>query len=502
MSAVTSAARFMPFYSHWRIRLSSRRLLLRLFTVVISTAGLLSAVSLSNQADLPRRHLTQGRETTPWSSNETAYELIVARYNEDVSWVLTLPANLQITIYNKGLSGVSAAVAADSRVKIIQLPFVGKESETYARHCFERYETLAGFTIFSQGDPFEHAPYLISLIRSTVAGKEDPDYVCYTNQYLSHDNMPPAKLLDEYKHVRHERFSLHTLQTIYQHSVITELFMARPYQKLYGLKQGDNIMKDFFTRIGLPEHVPNDEDVANFGYGAVFGVGRARINAIPRQVYSNVQQIQLVHKVVGYVTERAWTILFDRPRAFGMYRNKGRRQHCSSTYDASQPSDVVYMGGFTSKAPVYIAFAEIDVAGSDLHGETMSENTTIADCNILCDVSTNCIATVWKPPRNYCYLKQALTSANFSSTPDRIFSTKQTPADGEVFPEQDASFGDDLSVFHTIDERACFSICGIAPDCSQAVFYKNTVCFLKSQNAPLGPGKDRVTWTKLAVAHQ
>lgn len=77
-------------------------------------------------------------------------ELVVARYTEDLSWLRKRPANLTVTVYDK-----SPDASADE--PSIALPNVGREAHTYLHHIVSRYGSLAEWTIFCQGKPFDHA---------------------------------------------------------------------------------------------------------------------------------------------------------------------------------------------------------------------------------------------------------------------------------------------------------------------------------------------------------
>lgn len=67
-------------------------------------------------------------------------EIVIARYNEDLTWIEPYLSNT--TIYNKGLDYI------DNSIKI---PNVGRESHTYLYHIINNYDNLADRTIFFQG---------------------------------------------------------------------------------------------------------------------------------------------------------------------------------------------------------------------------------------------------------------------------------------------------------------------------------------------------------------
>lgn len=77
-------------------------------------------------------------------------ELVVAYYTEDMNWLRNLPAGLQKTVYTKG-------PGKQTEHKTIPLPNVGREAHTYLYHLVNRYDSLAKWTVFCQGKPFDHA---------------------------------------------------------------------------------------------------------------------------------------------------------------------------------------------------------------------------------------------------------------------------------------------------------------------------------------------------------
>ena len=89
--------------------------------------------------------LKEGFQDTPSST----MDIVVARYEEDISWVKNIPENLytRIIIYNKG--GEAEFDLPKSIVKT--LPNFGRESHTYLHHVIENYDSLADITFFLPG---------------------------------------------------------------------------------------------------------------------------------------------------------------------------------------------------------------------------------------------------------------------------------------------------------------------------------------------------------------
>ena len=74
---------------------------------------------------------------------------VIARYNEDLKWVEDLDTD--VVIYNKGSS-------FDFGMPRVDVPNIGRESETYCRFILDWYDRLHEYdaVVFLQGDPSGH----------------------------------------------------------------------------------------------------------------------------------------------------------------------------------------------------------------------------------------------------------------------------------------------------------------------------------------------------------
>ncbi len=86
----------------------------------------------------------------------SSVEVVVARCGEDVRWTNNLPAAARVTLYDKSLHPVEG---------VQRLPNIGREAHTYLHHIVTRYDSLAPWTVFCQGHPFDHAPDLSRRVR-------------------------------------------------------------------------------------------------------------------------------------------------------------------------------------------------------------------------------------------------------------------------------------------------------------------------------------------------
>jgi hypothetical protein len=80
-------------------------------------------------------------------------EIVVAKYNEDISWINNIKCKK--TIYNKGSQNVPNS---------IKLPNIGREGHTYFHHIVENYDNLDEWTLFTQANPFDHVKNIESII--------------------------------------------------------------------------------------------------------------------------------------------------------------------------------------------------------------------------------------------------------------------------------------------------------------------------------------------------
>ena len=77
------------------------------------------------------------------------FQLVVARYNEDIHWLRHEMDNC--IIYNKG--------EKLNCKNEIMLPNIGREAHTYLWHIINNYDNLADVTVFTQGKISDHHGY-------------------------------------------------------------------------------------------------------------------------------------------------------------------------------------------------------------------------------------------------------------------------------------------------------------------------------------------------------
>lgn len=233
-------------------------------------------------------------------------QLIIARYKEDVTWLNDVSDDIDVLIYNKGKKDTLPKLLR--KVTVIDVPNLGRESETYCRHIIQNYHNLAEYTIFSQGDPFCHAPYFMKFLKDPTSMSA---IQMMSLKYLK--NIPPKFLLNkarDHPWMRLERMSTRTLDSVLFRDAGTEHFY-NAYLEHNNLSPGVNIIKHFFDDIGLPQAMTEETEVCNFAYGAIFGVSKPLIQKHSVDLYSAIRTRSVESWENGYIIERIWFLLFS-----------------------------------------------------------------------------------------------------------------------------------------------------------------------------------------------
>ena len=196
------------------------------------------------------------------------YQIVVARYNEDVSFLNNYK---DITIiYNKGKDDLNYDF------NIIKLPNIGRESHTYLYHIINNYDNLADKTMFFQG-------------------KIDDHHVLPFDEYFNNDNFTGKKT----KH------NVDFLQTKIKHFG----------KYLKDLKSGNLLASKITPYEWLEECGFYDIKDFELVWGANFSILKSVILKKPKIFYENL--IKYVDKHMnpeeGHYFERSWNIIYNHP---------------------------------------------------------------------------------------------------------------------------------------------------------------------------------------------
>lgn len=120
-------------------------------------------------------------------------EVVVAQYREDISWTQALPYKVTVYTKNTGL-----------------LPNIGREAHTYLYHIITRWNDLADYTAFVQGNPFDHSPGLIDRLAAFIGNPSGFDHlgmfrmVCDRGGWPQHGGLDVGGIADAVGIVRTE----------------------------------------------------------------------------------------------------------------------------------------------------------------------------------------------------------------------------------------------------------------------------------------------------------
>jgi len=193
-------------------------------------------------------------------------KIIVSRFNEDISW--TFPFK-NVIIYNIG-QPLSSSLLHKPIIEI-PLPNVGREGHTYYKYIYDNYDTLDDYTIFLQGNPFDHSPNIIKNLLKIQQDYENNQFSPIDFSYLS------------------EKIIHCNLTGCHHHRGIP---LIPIYEYLFNERKTN---LDF-----------------SFGAGAQFMVSRENILSRPKEFYLKIIKL-LDHNVCpieGYVIERFHSLIF------------------------------------------------------------------------------------------------------------------------------------------------------------------------------------------------
>jgi hypothetical protein len=219
------------------------------------------------------------KEKIEYLNNEVnSFEVVVARYNEDLSWIEKEFPNDKITIYNKGKNDISV----HSGVTIKKLENIGRESHTYINYIIENYDNLPDRVLFLQGNPFTHMNFTFKPLSVYKKIKQSNCKNIVAKGCFFTNTGKQRNILIDLK------------QTRWQDTVYKNLDFADFKDQYVDI---DSFAEEyFFTNLE-----------------ANFAVDKCRIIARPKKYYINL--ISLLDNnapIEGHYLERLWDIVFSQ----------------------------------------------------------------------------------------------------------------------------------------------------------------------------------------------
>ena len=187
-------------------------------------------------------------------------KLVVSRYNEDLGW----QENYNNIVYNKGYHLPNT----------VSLPNIGREGHTYMYHIVLNYDNLDDYTVFLQGNPFDHTRDLFSKLKEFEDLQDKPDFFQLCHELLTDD----------------EKGKPHHWDDI-------------PVSNYYN---------DLFK-------VPRKEFI--YGSGAQFIVSKERILSRPKSFYTKIMNDleESINPPCGYCYERMWHHIFGTDEILDLF---------------------------------------------------------------------------------------------------------------------------------------------------------------------------------------
>ena len=184
-----------------------------------------------------------------------SYSVVVARYNEDVEWSKQFS---NVIVYNKG------DILKDGYNEVV-LNNVGREGHTYYQYICDNYYNLSDYTIFLQGNPFDHSPNLIDNINK------------YMNRVFEFEFLSEVILDCQLSGCKYHQ----------------GLPIINTYEKIF--------------------HKPENDICFQFGSGAQFIVSKKKILNKPVKFYQTIVEIleNEISPIEGYVIERLHKLIFE-----------------------------------------------------------------------------------------------------------------------------------------------------------------------------------------------
>ncbi len=150
----------------------------------------------------------------------------------------------------------------------ILLDNVGREGHTYYKYIYDNYDNLDDFSIFLQGNPFDHSPNILNTLHKYIDNKNKNIYFEHISEWIIKCNLNGCK----------HHYGLPLVDV---------------YEKVFGQRK-ENM--DFI-----------------FGAGAQFIVSKEVILKRPKEFYLKIIELlnKSINPIEGFVIERFHKLIFS-----------------------------------------------------------------------------------------------------------------------------------------------------------------------------------------------
>lgn len=224
------------------------------------------------------RKQIDGFQTAP------SLDLVVARYNEDVSWIKHIPEDIysKIYIYNKGPDTEFDLPKSN----VIKLENLGRECHSYLTHVVTNYDNLADVTFFMQG---------------SAGHRDDKKHQTWKIIEYLKDNKTSAIICNNNK----------------EHIMVERAFLLNDYE----ITHAENKKLNSETKLTPSEDRPlgnwfdkrfPGESISGISYASILAVSREDIQKRPVEFYDKLlAELNHVNPEVGHYFERVWANVFS-----------------------------------------------------------------------------------------------------------------------------------------------------------------------------------------------
>lgn len=198
------------------------------------------------------------------TKNEKQYEIVVAKYNEDISWTKNYK---NVKIYDK-MNG--------------DLPNIGRESHTYLTYIVNNYYNLPDVVFFTQGCKDDHCPQI-----------SVDDFINISSMYSTNYSYLKSDYYFYSENIGYDKDHLYNYRQV----------------KLY---PNDNLgFRKWFKTYVDEEH--NIDDGIYIWWGAIFSIKKECILSRPLNYYKKLLEYipYTDNPEVGHYFERSWFYIFN-----------------------------------------------------------------------------------------------------------------------------------------------------------------------------------------------
>lgn len=223
-------------------------------------------------------------------------ELVVAKYDKDISWLHDINNDVKISVYRKDNSNDN--IIDKTNLEIFHLENIGREMHTYFHHIYNNYDNLSDYTFFVQDYPFDHWEDVITVINGDIETFKNRAAINFDGFFGYHFNTIT---------VHSEKGGImHTMHKSEHHGggkIISCMSNGFPHDS------NPDINVDFYWDIFFDEPKPK---MYEFVPGAHFGVSKEQILIRPKNFYGKIIKFLEKFPVSPWICERLVCYYFNK----------------------------------------------------------------------------------------------------------------------------------------------------------------------------------------------